>query len=322
MALPRLSGPAALLALLLLGACDSDAANLAKEITDARGDCTQEKLKASDEACVEMMEKYSAIGTSAIETYIGAVKSMDEALQRMPPANFDTTGLGHALTPAGVSPGAVADSLRSFGGYGAPPMGARDPRGGSGYDSGYDSGYGSGYDPPYSDPRDAYPRDVDPRYADPRHSDPRNSDPRDPASGYADPGYPDPRYQDPRDPGRGDADPRYADPRAAGAERGDYGTGGAQGRRRPEAPARDGAARAAPRATPPGRGLLLPPDQRLDRPWLRAPEEAEPRDARDRASTRPRAERPDGYLPSYPLPADTLGPYDEDRPRTRRPEGY
>ena len=168
MALPRLSGPAALLALLLLGACDSDAANLAREITDARGDCNQEGLKASDSACVEMMEKYARIGTSAIETYIGAVKSIDQALQRMPPANFDTTGFGHALTPASESPGA-ADSLGSFGGYGAARTGARDPRGGSSYDSDYDPGY------------------SDPRYADPRYADPRNSDPRDPGPRYADP---------------------------------------------------------------------------------------------------------------------------------------
>jgi hypothetical protein len=329
MAVLRHSAPAALLALLLLGACDSDAANLAKEITDARGDCTQEKLKAGDEACVEMMEKYAAIGTSAIETYIGAVKSMDQALQRMPPANFDTAGFGHALTPSSASDEGSANSPGSFGGWGEGGAGARDPRG--------ESDYGSDYDPRYSDPGYGDPRYSDPRYPDPRYADPRNSDPRYPASGYADPEYRDPRYPDPRDPDaqysgrrypdaggagardpdRGDADPRYADPRADGAERGGYGTGAAPARRRPEAPSGSAAAPPAP-----GRGLLLPPEQRLDRPWLRAPEEAERRETPDRTSTRPRAERPDGYLPSRPLTADTLGPYDGDRPRTRRPEGY
>jgi hypothetical protein len=322
MALPRLSRPAALLALLLLGACDSDAANLAKEITDARGDCTQEKLKAGDEACVEMMEKYAAIGTSAIETYIGAVKSMDQALQRMPPASFDTAGFGHALTPASAAAGA-ADSLGAFRGYGASRSDARDPRGGSGYGSGYDPRYS---DPQYDDPRYADPRNSDPRYpasgyadpgyGDPRDQDPRYQDPRDPGAQYSGRRYPDAGGADPRDPGRGDPGPRYADPRADGAERGGYGNS-APARRRPDAPAGDGT---APRA--PGRGLLLPPDQRLERPWLRAPREAEPREAPERANARPRAERPDGYLPSYPLPADTLGPYDEARPRTRRPEGY
>jgi hypothetical protein len=277
MAVLRRSAPAALLALLLLGACDSDAAHLAKEITDARGDCTQEKLKAGDEACVEMMEKYAAIGTSAIETYIGAVKSMDEALQRMPPANFDTTGFGHALTPPSAASGA-ADSRGAFEGWSAGSAGGRDRRG--------DPDRGSGYDP----------YDPDPRYADPRYADPRNPDPRDPASGYAEPGGRDPGERDPRD-----RDPGERDRRDAG--RGD--------------PEPRGAARRAP-----GRGLLLPPEERLERPWLRAPEEAAPRETPDRASTRPRAERTDGYLPSRPLPADTLGPYDDDRPRTRRPAGY
>lgn len=313
MAMPRLSGPAALLALLLLGACDSDAANLAREITDARGDCNQEKLKASDSACVEMMQKYATIGTSAIETYIGAVKSMDQALQRMPPANFDTTGFGHALTPANAAAGA-GDSLRTRAslypgpaGYGAA---SRD-----GYGAGYDARgprSGSPADPRYADPRYDDPRYDDPGSSDPRTSapgfqdqDPRYQDPREPGPAYSGRRYPDGNDPDPRDPGRGDARARSGDPRATPAERGGYGT------------------RSAPRAPESAaRGLLLPPEQRLDRPWLRTPEDAEPGEPGEPRERRPRAGRPDGYLPSRPLSADTRGPQDEDRPRARRPEGY
>jgi hypothetical protein len=302
MALLRRSGPAALLALLLLGACDSDAANLAKEITDARGDCNQEKLKASDSVCVEMMQKYATIGTSAIETYIGAVKSMDQALQRMPPANFDTAGFGHAFTPASAAdslgartsryPGPAGSAAGSREGYGA----AYDPR---------DPQYGSPTDPRYSDPRYADPQSAGPGYSDPRDQDPRYQDPQ-----YQDPRYQGPRYQDPRGPDPRDRGPQYSAPRypdGNNPDPRDLSRGDADRRR------------ASPRAAPPARGLLLPPEQRLDRPWLRAPEDAERQESR---GTRTRAERPDDYLPSRPLSADTMGPEEEGRPRTRRPEGY
>jgi hypothetical protein len=316
----RIVAPAALLGLLLVGGCDSDAAQLAKEITDARGDCTQEKLKAGDEACVAMMEKYATMGTSAIQTYIGAVKSMDQALERMPPAAFDTAGIGHAFTPA-----AAADSS------GLRPAGfsaSRSP-GSQYYLDGDDIG-SRGQQPAargssrYSDPRDPNQqyrgdsRSPAPRYADPRYPEARDADTR-----YADPRYPDsrgldPRYADPRDQGNGN--PRYD----GGASRGDpYDARGAS-RARPGAGDDDRAPARAPAASP-GRGLLLPPDQRLQRPWLRPQQGADTLNSDPRRTGRNedlRAERSDGYLPSRPLQADSLDPRGAYRDRDWRSDGY
>jgi hypothetical protein len=95
---PRLR-PALLgaIALLLLGACD-DPAEVAREVVDAKRDCSEEGLRASSEECVRMFERYAGMATEAIHTYIGGVKAMDRALKRLPPANFDTSGLGHPFT--------------------------------------------------------------------------------------------------------------------------------------------------------------------------------------------------------------------------------
>jgi hypothetical protein len=322
---PRIAGPALLLALLAIAGCDSEAAQLAKEITEAKGDCTQEKLKAGDEACVAMMEKYANIGTSAIETYIGAVKSMDQALQRMPPASFDTT-FGHALTPAAadtsrLDPGGFSASRSSASGYyldGDPNAAASDPR----YQTPQDRrGASQGdADPRYADPRYSDPRGSDPRYSDPGYSDPRYSDPR-----YADPRYPDqgatdPRYADPRYSGQGAAAPRYSDPRYAnpadargGNSRQGYGASEPQRTER----------RAL--ATPPGRGLLLPPGERLQRPWIRSrePEDTLRSGARDGSRNGdPRARPQSDYLPSDPYAADSLGPDGRYREREWRSDGY
>lgn len=80
-------------------ACDgTDPAQLVEEIDAAREGCTQEALKASDEACVQMFDKYAEMGEGAIESYIGGMKAMDEALRRRGGIQFDTAGLGHAIT--------------------------------------------------------------------------------------------------------------------------------------------------------------------------------------------------------------------------------
>src|SRR5690606_29323290 len=84
---------------LLLSGCEAEAVELVQEIRSARGECTPELLKRSDEACVEMMERYAGMGTELIHTYIGGVKALDRALDRMPPPEFDTTGLGYAISP-------------------------------------------------------------------------------------------------------------------------------------------------------------------------------------------------------------------------------
>lgn len=235
---------------LLLAACDQDAAEIVGDINAAREGCTQEALKAGDEECVRMFESYAEMGTEAIETYIGAIQALDQALERMPPAQFDTAGLGHAVTPSvlsrepdsspgpsGYSPGPSPSA------YGDPYYRERSaqPRGwGTAPDGGYERGGWS--DPrtrdPYADDR-YYPEDpYDDRYSDERYrSGPYNE------RGYGDGRYPGGEYYDA--PYRGDADGRT----------GEYGGGRWDDPRYRQ-------------ATPPP-GALLPPDQRLSRPWLR-----------------------------------------------------
>jgi hypothetical protein len=233
-AMPRLPRTA-LLGLLLLPACDRSSAELVEEINAAREGCTEEQLKAASEECVQMMERYAEMGTEAIEGYIGAVRSLDQALRRMPAAQFDTAGVGHAISP-GLAPQAWGDSSRQ-------PQGV--------YPS--DPSFSRQRAVPYSDPRydePAYPRDD--RYGGADAYGPRyGNEPY----GYG-PGY------DPRDP--------YArDPRGYGEPGGAYDRARAGGRS-PAYPDRYGRdARATdPRAYPPARGQLLPPEQRLRRPWL------------------------------------------------------
>src|SRR5690349_4554480 len=66
----------------LLSACDRGPAELAREIDAARGGCTEEMLKAGDEECVRMFERYADMAAGAMETYIGGMKAFDEAIQR------------------------------------------------------------------------------------------------------------------------------------------------------------------------------------------------------------------------------------------------
>ncbi|HET8655342.1 MAG TPA: hypothetical protein VFL93_07485 [Longimicrobiaceae bacterium] len=349
-----------LLATLLLGGCDSDVGRLMQQIEAARQGCTEARLQAGDSACVRMMGEYARMGTEAMRTSIGAVKSLDQALKQMPPPNFDTTGLGHALSapPQSYLPG--ADSAR-FGGltpsapsYSRTPLGTYDgpyaPSGSAadpyamrsyprtdpwsypddtrqlpppGYARGDGYGYpqapypdhGYGYDYGY---RDGSQGRLDPRAGpgygsigygrggygagsyDPRDYGPSGYDYGDyaaPAYGYGDSGYGPPGYGPPG------YDPRDGDPSEYYAPR-------------------NGSRSDDPRdhPAPPGPGLLLPPAQRLARPWLQdendpyyapaspAPAPAYP-DPRDRYSPR------SGYYP----PGWSPSPDTAARHRTARP---
>ena len=193
----------AALTLLVLAGCD-DPAETAQQVIDARGDCSEDSLRVSSETCVRMFERYAEMVTEGIHTYIGGMKAMDRAIQRLPPANFDTAGLGRAITLPRDSAFAPAAGTR------LPPT-DRQPR---------------AYDAPYDGfPPDAYERA-----------------PRSPVYDYP-----------------GDREP------------------------------------AASELPPPAprRGVLLPRDQRLDRPWLREDEPEEyPR--------RYREPYPRGYDEAYP----------------------
>lgn len=254
-----------------------------------------------------MMERYSGMATEAMEGYIGAVKSLDQALQRMPAARFDTT-MGHALTTPPESYRADAYSVERSLEDAVPAIGGLRPGGLAANRAAYGDEYyedehldGESYDDGYSDDRYygtnggrwtdqtgyAYGRDpryLDPRYVDPRYVDPRYADPR-----YADPRYLDPRYTDPRYEGRGYG---YGDPRGYGVDpRGAYGARGYDPRYGRD-PYQDPRARRFP--DDPRGGALRPPEDRLRRPWLE--EEAVGRyDARIRADSaarpRPRPRR-------------------------------
>lgn len=255
---------APLFSLLLLAGCDRDPAELAQEINAAREGCTEADLRAGSEACVQMMERYAEMGTEAIGSYIGAVKALDQALKRMPAAQFDTSGVGHAISPEfsaqaldGASPAAQGafsprwNGSRQPGGYSEAQPRDRQPYPQDrwyGHQDGYTEGY---YDQlPYGE---RYP------------GDPYRSD------GSYDPGYPEQpgsrpwprerggRYDRPR-PGTRPYDPRYDDARSRYPQR-DYGD----------------PRMSDPRMAPPARGQLLPPEQRLRRPWLEDERYRDPR---------------------------------------------
>lgn len=265
------------LALLVLAAGCDDPAELAQEINAAREGCTEEKLRAGDEECVRMMQRYAEMGTEAMQTYIGAVKSLDQALQRMPPAQFDTAGLGHAISSAiATAPGWTGDSL----GTAAPsaPAMARGYAGGGQYDT------RGGWNEPRQFERD--------RGSDGPGSDPRGEHPA--RGGYSrERSYDGDGEWDRRDSRSGDWNARSGSPPRPGYEP------DPRARERwldgwSDAPGgRDARPRGEPAPAP--RGGLLPPEQRLHRPWLR---EAGPGD-RD---PRYRARGPQGYLPARPYP--------------------
>lgn len=104
----RLLTPAALLFLALSG-CDGDATQLVEELNAAREGCTEEELKASSEECVQMFERYAEMGEDAMETYIGGMRAMDEALQRRGGIQFDTAGLARVFSDSLIT--SAPDSL-------------------------------------------------------------------------------------------------------------------------------------------------------------------------------------------------------------------
>lgn len=83
------------------GACDSAPAEILDELNAAREGCTEEMLKAGDEECIRMFETYAEMGVDAMETYIGAMRAFDEAIQRRGGFEFDTAGLGRVFTERG-----------------------------------------------------------------------------------------------------------------------------------------------------------------------------------------------------------------------------
>ncbi len=289
--------PLALLALLTLAGCGSDTVELVREIDDAREGCTEEKLKAGAEECVRMMERYAEMGTEAMRGYIGAVKSLDRALRRMPPPRLDTAGLGHALSlPAGSISGWGDTSAAAW----ERPKSERSPWAGGGVPA-YSGAHGA--DP--RDPRDPYGAEADsyrqdPPYGGPSYEEPypgglypgwESLDPRGPYGAQQDAWGPGPgflgrlhpgAYDSPeepwRTPGGWEGDPRGP----AEGRRGESGRPGREGRA-----GRD----ADPRSAAPARGRLLPPEERLRRPWLDDEERDRPREP---ATRRPyRALRPD-----------------------------
>jgi hypothetical protein len=313
-------------ALLLLGAaCESGVAETARRLDEARAGCTEEKLRAGDEECVRMMERYMEMGSEAVETYLGALRTFDRALQRQPGLAWDTAGLGRAITPYDVPGGSGAeeswehagDPAFSLGAGGAPGRGAdargrsrrgtgaeprergpwRDPYAPGGYAgpaAGWQEGrhgrpdrwtagghaprWGERFDPrhdPRHDPRygPAFDPRVDPRYGpafdpryDPRYDPPygRGHDPRYGASYH--PGYPpyDPRYPSPYD-ARGYGYPVPSQP--GGPYPGESLYEEEEYDERWEVRPDLTAGRAAdPVRTPPSRGWLRPPEERLRRP--------------------------------------------------------
>jgi hypothetical protein len=168
----RRVGPAVAAAALLpalLSGCEVEAVELVRDIEAARGECTREGLRESDEECVRMMERYTSMGTDLVHTYLGGLKALDMALDRMPPPDFDTAGVGYAISPelrqgdpAGIGGSPRLVPARSAYDYGYDPAAAgyespawrsdaRLPRGGTapatrrstdGYFGGAYDGYG------------------------------------------------------------------------------------------------------------------------------------------------------------------------------------
>lgn len=273
--------------LLALPACDSPE-RLADDIVAAQEGCTQEELRAGAEECVQMFQRYAEMATEAVHTYIGGMKALNEALERTPDPQFDTTGLGHAFSGVdttgalyfdGAGDEQPASGLEPFSQPYAPPAGIRSGRGRRPEARG---GWPRGWEQPdrrhpqeYADPYAYRDERQEPSYWRP----------------YDD-GYDSPhgrRYEE-------DDDARY------GQRYDDYDEaydGREWGGRQEEyvEPDRGPGSRH-------GRGILRPPSERLARPWLR-PEH--PRD--------PRRHPYPARQPRWsPAPPDTFGWYGEPDP--------
>lgn len=105
-----------LLLLCFVSGCEGGAIGLVREIEAARGDCDAEALRRSDESCVQMMEQYAGMGTDLVHTYLGGLRALDRALERMPVAAFDTVGFGRAVSPEllpGLDPTIAPTGIRA-----------------------------------------------------------------------------------------------------------------------------------------------------------------------------------------------------------------
>ncbi|HET7276405.1 MAG TPA: hypothetical protein VFI91_14645 [Longimicrobiaceae bacterium] len=107
----------AIMSAVALAGCERDTAAMIEEINAAREGCGQEQLAAASEECIEMFERYGEMGTEAIGTYIGALKALDQAVDRLPDSALDTAGLGQMFT---VDPRNYPDSRRGWEPAGAP----------------------------------------------------------------------------------------------------------------------------------------------------------------------------------------------------------
>lgn len=145
---------AALVGVAGVAGCDSETANFIREIEAARGDCTMDALRASSEECVQMFERYSEIGSEAINTYIGGVRALDEALRRTGGLSLDTAGLGRALSDEFL-PGATVPGVGANPGWLDPYATGPGTQYGGGFPGDYPGGY-AGNDRPAGPMPDAY----------------------------------------------------------------------------------------------------------------------------------------------------------------------
>lgn len=119
-----------------LTGCDQGAGEIVRELDAARAGCTEEGLKASSEECVVMFERFAEMGSDAIETYLGALRALEEAIERRP-LDVDVDDLGRAITRASAGSanagfGTDRNGLRGIDGYaeqgrGASPGESADP---------------------------------------------------------------------------------------------------------------------------------------------------------------------------------------------------
>ena len=245
---------------LFASGCDQSPQELVDDINAVRSECTEEMLKNADEACVRMFEQYAEMGEDMIETYIGGIRALDEALRRRGGLQFDTAGLARVFS----------DSL-----WTPPP----DPA-------------------VYGDPLEPARVGLDTMPADPFGSRWGTGD------SYGDRGWRSAADRDPtlerRGPGPGSAPPPVADPSR---------------RRQPVAPSQV-----------PRRGVLLPPEQRLRRPWIGDATPPEPyveEETRGRTGQdpvgRPRESGDPG--PFLDIPPEALDPRAPGSDRVTREDG-
>src|SRR5690606_37194543 len=80
-------------------------------------------------SCVRMMEQYAGMGAELVHTYLGGLRALDQALERMPAPAFGTVGFGRAVTPEllpGADPTAPTTGLRPL-----PPLPSTAARAGN-----------------------------------------------------------------------------------------------------------------------------------------------------------------------------------------------